>query len=368
MLENLIGNQPGNTLAQDAILLNIRENTKSPILHSFGNGIEVKYFNYSKKENWYHVFKKLAAMAGEREGILVTNDEYEMIMLSHYNINKKVVQIVHDGYNVTLALLHGNVADAFICHSHFFYEVMCQLLPHRRKDIHFIHYGIPISGDRRIPTHATEPLKLVFAGRHDTGKGIFDLREIENILAKKDIHVDWLILGKGPETAALQEQWAGKTNVTFSTPATNPGVLEALSKRDVLVFPTKFEGFPVALLEAMSVGCVPVVSDLPGGIRELVKHQVNGFLCNMESPREFAEKIAWLHQHRPALETMSTNAYNDVKENFNVVNQAPLYHQLFNTIAGEKTAPLHHAVVKKIGSRLDQPWLPNSLTKLLRGV
>lgn len=366
MLETLVSYKPANALAQNAILLDIKENTATPILRPFSNDIPVKHFAYSKKENWYAVFKKLALLVGEDEGVLVTNDVYDMLMLNYYNVNKKVVQIVHDGYNVSLAVIHGDVVDAFICHSYFFYEVMCQLLPHRRADIHFINYGIPQSGKQRNDYTQSGPLQLIFVGRHDTGKGIFDLIEIENLLTKKAVEVNWLILGKGPKTGELKKQWEGKANVTFSTPVHAAEVFELLCKSDLFVFPTKFEGFPVSLLEAMSAGCVPVATDLPGGLRELVKDNENGFLCPMDDNTQFADRIEWLYHNRDKLMQMGITSQNLVKENFDAARQSSKYHNLFIDIATRSGKPVHHSVKRKLGSRLDQPWLPNTLTKFLR--
>lgn len=366
MLENLICYKQADALDQEAILLNIKENKMEPILHSFGNGIPVKYFSFSKKENWYHVFKKLAVDIGKQKGVLIANDVYEMLMLSYYNLDRKVIQIVHDGYNVTLALQYGDVADAFICHSYFFYEMLCQLLPTRRNDIFFIPYGVPISGYKRSELGKNDPIKLFFFGRHDVQKGIFDLIEIENYLQAASVPTDWLILGKGPGTNELKQQWKGKKNIRFATPATNDEVLQLISKRDVFVFPTRFEGFPVALVEAMSVGCVPVASNLPGGLRELVKESINGFLCNYEEPHQFAKNIEWLHNNREALELMSNRAASEVANNYNILHQSPKYQQLFTQVINSKDAPVHHKIKKKLGSRLDSPWIPNTITKLAR--
>lgn len=367
MLQNVIRYGGEKCLPQEAVLLNIKENKAALIQEAFSERLHTTTFSFSNKENWYHVFKKLAGITGASPGLLVSNDIYDMLMLSYYNIPKRVVQMVHDGYNVQLAVLYNDVVDAFICHSYFFYETMCQVLPLRKNDIYFLPYGVPISGYKRQPLKSDMRLKLFFLGRHDKTKGIFNLIEIERHLNQAGILTDWLILGRGPETTALKKQWEGKSNVVFNTPATNDDVLQVIAQRDVLVFPTTFEGFPVALVEAMSVGCVPVASNLPGGLREVIKDGENGFLCDANDADSFAEKIKWLHTNRQSLEKMSNNAASLISEKYNVLYQSPKYQQLFTTISSSDERPRHHSVKKKIGSRLDQPWLPAAVTKFFRG-
>ena len=48
-------------------------------------------------------------------------------------------------------------------------------------------------------------------------------------------------------------------------------VLRLYNDHDVLVMPSRGEGLPVALLEAGAAGVVPVVSDLPSGIPDVVR-------------------------------------------------------------------------------------------------
>ena len=367
MLSNVIQYRGPEALPQEAVILDIRENNFSPITSVFGNGIPVKHFSYSKKENWYDVFGNLAKAVSNGPGVLVTNDVYDMLMLQAFNIPKKVVQIVHDAYNVKLAIFYGDVVDKFICHSYFFYEALCQLMASSKKDIVYLPYGIPLSGRQRRAADKNEPLKLLFLGRHEEGKGIFDLYEINRLLEEKGVAVQWLIMGRGPKTAELKKQWQGKNDVVFDSPAEASGVFQNILSTDVFVFPTKFEGFPVALLEAMAAGVVPVATNLPGGLRELVKDGVNGFLCAENDNTAFADKIAWLHHNREALEKMSSNAFQEVNNHFNAAVQSPKYQDFFKETAATPGKPCHHSVKKKIGSRLDQPWMPNAITKMLRG-
>lgn len=366
MLQNISRYSRSEGLPQRAILLDIKENPLTPIGEPFGD-IPNQHFAFSKKDNWYVVMRKLANLCKQQQGgVIIANDIYEMIMLHAMEVPQKMVQIIHDGYNVQLALQYGEVVDKFVCHTRFFYEVMGQLLPHRRADIVHIPYGVKVDTPKRNTRNSQDPLKLFFLGRHDEAKGIFELRKIDQLLQQAGIPVTWLILGKGPLTDSLKNEWAGVTHVEFQTPASNADVIKAIAQRDIFIFPTRFEGFPVALMEAMSVGAVPVASDLPGGLREIVHDAQTGFRVPMDQPEAFANAVIRLWNDPELLEQISRNNIELVSQQFNVTIQSPLYQQFFDQTAALPEAPRHHRVKQKIGSRLDQPWLPNFVTRFLR--
>jgi glycosyltransferase involved in cell wall biosynthesis len=363
---NLIWFRGAAALPQELVLLNIAGSVNAPAAIPETEGLEVRQFKLHPGRNWYSLYSGLAAAIDHTEGVLISNDVYELIMLTHYNVPKKVVQIVHDAYNVKLSVQFEMVVDTFICHSLFYYEMLCQLLHHRREDIHHLPYGIPLAHTPVKSRKHDRPLQLFFLGRHDMNKGVYDLYEIHRLLRKKGIPVRWLILGKGPGTDTLKQQWQHEPDVQFHTPATNEEVLELAAASDIFVFPTKFEGFPVALVETMSVGCVPVASDLPGGIRELIADGKTGFRCKLDDNQAFADQVEKLHLDRELLDTMSRNAYETIHAGYNAETQSPQYQQLFSRVAAAPGSPRHHAVKKKLGSRLDQPWMPDALVKYLR--
>ena len=188
---------------------------------------------------------------------------------------------------------------------------------------------------------------------------LFRSYEINKILKEKNILVKWTILGKGPETNAVVKQWQGERNVDFYCPSSQKEVMEIISNNDILVFPTKFEGFPVAVLESMSLGCVPIATDLLGGTQEVVKDGLTGYRCKMDDHIAFASKIEKLFFDRKLMQTMKVECIKMVSEQFNVLNQAKLYQDYFKEVALEDSVPRHHLINEKIGSRLDQKYLPN---------
>ena len=142
-------------------------------------------------------------------------------------------------------------------------------------------------------------------------------------------------------------------------------MLSLCAEGDVFVFPTRFEGFPVALLEAMSAGLVPVASDLASGIPEVVG-EATGFRIPIGDVIGFAAKIEALHEDRALLERMSDAAHARAQD-FDAAKRAAEYHRLFARWASLKR-PWPGPLPIKHGNRLDQPYLPNCFTRASRRI
>jgi len=365
LVQNLILFKGDSAVNQDLILIDIDGNLNSPAIINEKITANVSRFSLRPKDNWYHTYKRLANCLRKSEGLLVTNDQYDLIMLQAFNIPQKVVQLVHDEYNLQLSIKFSDCIDVFLAHSLFIYELLLKNLPERKNDIIHIPYGVPLGEkvDRRIKEG---PLKLVFLGRHDKAKGVHDLHKIDHLLKEKGVSVNWLILGSGQETETLKKDWSSNTNVAFTTPEKFPELMQLVAQCDIFVFPTKFEGFPVSLLETMSAGCIPVATDLPGGIQEIVKDGITGFKCPIDDLEKFADRISFLDNNREDLLAFQMNAIHIVHENYNATIQFTKYQQAFNNIMNQDSIPMHHLVKRKIGSRLDQPWIPNFITRAIR--
>jgi glycosyltransferase involved in cell wall biosynthesis len=67
-----------------------------------------------------------------------------------------------------------------------------------------------------------------------------------------------------------------------------------LRAADVFVLPSKREGLPVALLEAMSCGLACIASRLPGSTDAIIDDGVNGVLCEPGNVKELAGALAAL--------------------------------------------------------------------------
>ncbi len=66
-----------------------------------------------------------------------------------------------------------------------------------------------------------------------------------------------------------------------------PDIPDLLAASDIFVLPSRWEGLPLAIIEAMMAG-LPVVATRVGGVPELVEDGVTGFLVPPADPRALA--------------------------------------------------------------------------------
>ena len=89
-----------------------------------------------------------------------------------------------------------------------------------------------------------------------------------------------------------------------------------LSISDVFLFPSKKEGLPVCILEALSMG-VPVITLDERGNSDVVKHDFNGYLVKSVSKsndiKEIVEKLKYLRENHSIYELLSSNGLSNRK-------------------------------------------------------
>jgi glycosyltransferase involved in cell wall biosynthesis len=325
-----------------------------------------KYFFYGAIENVYHCFRRFRRELPKQPGLVLTNWNFELSCLDvQRRQDLTIVHICHDEGYVSAALQYAHVIDVFIAHNPYFADLLRAQLPTgREKDVYFLPFGIyQDSTNRRCP-NMNRPLRIVFIGRLHQAKGIMELPLVDNCLRKNGIDVEWLILGKGPEQTNLENAIGDRGNFKIESPVDNKAMLQKASEGDIFVLPSRLDGTPLAVMEAMSVGLVPIVSEFNSGVHWMVPPHI-GFVCPIE-PMQIAALIARLHANRAELEARSHAALDHAKKEFDVRIKVLAYANLFSNWKLQKKPFVKFA--RHYGSKLDQPWLPNPVVVGLRRI
>lgn len=323
---------------------------------------EVIRFRYSSAENRYAVLRRFHRLLGAAPGAIICNDGLEMEAIYEYGTNKTVYQAIHDFYNLRLAVTYGDIVDVFVSHTKLFRDVLLSSAP-SSVNSYWIPQGVSIPPFFR---NSDDPrtIRVVFTGRLVEQKGVHELYEMNAILKAQGVPVQWTVIGRGPLKEFLADQWKNEQDITFSSPDTNREVLELMAGHDIFLLPTRFEGSPVSILEALSVGLVPIVSDLPGGITENITGNI-GRRIPVGDISLFAGSVAWFHENRDTLRQFSHNCRKLAEEQFDVRKNADQYFELFEKFH-ELKKKSHPRPKRKFGFRLDHKWFPNSVVSLIR--
>jgi glycosyltransferase involved in cell wall biosynthesis len=316
-------------------------------------------------ENLHAVMRRVARAVPAGGGVYVAGDLLDLAVASTHDFGKAVVYMLHGDteYYYDLAVKHEPIVHAFIAYSRRMHDELLARLPHRRATIFHLPYGIPLPAAVRRP--APGPLRVVYAGRFEQEqKGIFDLPEIDRALQARGVDVVWTVAGAGPDAAELERRWAFNRAVRWLGRLSTGELIEHYARQDVFVLPTRYEGFPVALVEAMGAGLVPVVSDIASGVPEIVDSG-NGVRVPVGDVPAFAAAIAVLAADRGRLEAMSAAAHRAVVERFDVRDRAADYQSLYARWR-ELYAPIAPGRHLQYGSRLDRPWIPNTVVRIVR--
>ena len=193
------------------------------------------------------------------------------------------------------------------------------------------------SGESR-PVGPESPWIVGFVGRLSIEKGadllIDALAQLPEV-AGRPMHA--LIVGDGPERAALEEhaRRAGVAGRVKFAGATDDA-RRAYASMDVLALPSRVEGLPMTLLEAMS-SQVPAVAMRVGEVPTVIRDGVNGWLSAGGSATDFATALQTALGDAAETKKAGLAARLSIIENYSAGTMAAAYQVIYGEAL--ETAP-----------------------------
>ena len=301
------------------------------------------------------------------------------IFLPNYNNNYSSISPVLPNKVMVVGIVHSDEA--------FYYEPAVRLgkywngvvavseaiskeltrLPLARSLRHTtIPYGVAVPQQINTERSKDARLRIIYVGRLvERQKRVLDLVEILRQLVQQEIKFDFTIVGDGSARAELLERCASilpADSLHYTGYLPNHAVLQKLDSQHVILLTSDFEGLPISILEGMAHGCVPVVTDIRSGVRDLIRDGENGFLVNTAAVAAFAERIGLLYNDRRQWERMSLEAHRSIQTNFRKEQMADRYIQFFKSLEQDTFKRPAGSILPPPGLELSwKQYLPSTL-------
>lgn len=165
----------------------------------------------------------------------------------------------------------------------------------------------PHNNEWKPEIHLDKPLNLVFAGNWTRLKGAHLIQEL--IDSFPDNH-PWLELNVfGSIKDKYTKKIGAKPWVKIHGRVSRDQFVNAMDKADILLFPSAIEGCPMTVIEALSRGVIPIISDGHGAMRWMIDHGIDGYIARSKYWKsDLIGILQYLHNNRTHLYEMRCQA------------------------------------------------------------
>lgn len=202
-----------------------------------------------------------------------------------------------------IAGLNAKYADTLIALSEYGKKYLEKRFSIRdaKKVISISNFSEPLEVDGQHTRCAYRDFQIVFSGGSSPVKSPDLVARILLILLKSDLKFQFYWVGntnmplnRFSYLKDIKQLFPKDSRLHFTGRVSRREAQMLSSTADVYIFPSRREGCPMSLLEALSGGTIPFVADYPNANREIVKEMGIGQVLSNHHPEEFVRQISIL--------------------------------------------------------------------------
>lgn len=300
--------------------------TNKKVNYEFDEKIEIKYLSNEKYigepgslKRLFKFLRKIYIVTKyfkkESTDIIVAQGMPVALMLFFLNfMNKKIIVCEHVHY-----FYYGKIMRFIrnILYKSYFKLIVLtekdkKYFQENLKNVDCIPNFIPSISNK---TSELNNKVLISIGRLEEQKGYDILVDICSKFLSKYPEWKLKIFGEGNLKEKLQsqiEEFNLQNQILLM--GTTDKIEEEYLKSDIYIMSSRFEGFPMVLLEAASYN-LPIISfDCPSGPSDIIENGVNGFLIKNFDEKEMQEKIEILMKNENLRKEMSKNNKEKIEQ------------------------------------------------------
>lgn len=185
--------------------------------------------------------------------------------------------------------------------------------------------------DYKRKFEAEHPLSILYLGRIEKNKGIDYILEAAKKLKADKVPFTLHFAGK----EEIQDEYIPQFQADLGNSFIYHGVVfgkmkyDLLKQCDVFLLPSFYEGLPMSLLETMSFGQVPVVTNV-GSVSTVVSEKLNGLFVELRNSDGIVNAIKDLDSDRALYTKLSDNAQQTIFDRFDDIKYIKLLNRLYN--------------------------------------
>lgn len=218
-----------------------------------------------------------------------------------HNLGVELSPIKHQMWNLALRQM-----DRVVAVSHAARSALPKNLPTSvvHPSVVSLTHPPPSRQEARLRLGLSDRSRVVlFIGRLVPIKGLDILVKATQLV--RTTAVNYLVIGDGPLRTAL-------SNTPLQLLGSRSDAAEIISAADMVVLPSRSEGFPQVPLQAMAAK-VPVIGTRVGGTVEIIQDTHSGYLVQPESPTALAKAIDKLFARPTLAQQLGTNGFELLK-------------------------------------------------------
>ena len=336
MCENLIYEL--NNLSHTVIVVSMYDYHSAITERLEKAGIEIRYLN--KKPGFdFSIIGKIKKVLIDTNADVVHTHRY----CAQYAIPAAIMaRVKHRVHTVHSVADKENNKFARVVNKCFFKH--CNLIPvalsHLIRDSIVKEYGI---NKEKIPviyngidlskchpkTDCTVDMsfKILHIGRFSEPKNHIGLLEAFNLFHNSHPDSELWLVGDGEKKAEI-EHYVSENNLTTSVKflGLQSDVYGYLHDADMFTLPSKYEGIPITIIEALGTG-LPIVASNVGGIPDMITNGKDGLLCE-PTVDSVVEKLEQFIKNKSLREQCGRNALETAKR-FSAENMAREYLKIY---------------------------------------
>ncbi|EMR73002.1 glycosyltransferase [Thermoplasmatales archaeon SCGC AB-539-N05] len=159
---------------------------------------------------------------------------------------------------------------------------------------------------------------IMYAGRIDREKGLFDLLECAKSICSERSDVSFIVAGNGRDLNRLNKKIKNigiQDKFILVGQAEKDHLVKLYQNATLFVLPSYHEGLPTVLLEAMSCGLPVIATDVRGN-RDLVSNGKNGIIIPSRAPKKMADAITMLLEDKNLRKKLGKNARKTIEQKY----------------------------------------------------